>query len=66
MALTKCPECSKKISDSAPQCPNCGATSEAMDRARFANGCSEGCLSLMILAFATPILIFLAIFLFST
>ena len=24
MALIKCPECGKKISDKAPSCPNCG------------------------------------------
>lgn len=25
MALIKCPECSKDVSDKAPACPNCGA-----------------------------------------
>ena len=25
MALIKCPECSKDVSDKAPTCPNCGA-----------------------------------------
>ena len=24
MALIECPDCSKKVSDSAPACPNCG------------------------------------------
>ena len=24
MALIKCPECGKEISDQAPACPNCG------------------------------------------
>ena len=24
MALIKCPECGKEISDTAKQCPNCG------------------------------------------
>ena len=24
MALTKCPDCGKEISDQAPACPNCG------------------------------------------
>lgn len=24
MALVSCPECEKKVSDSAPSCPNCG------------------------------------------
>ena len=28
MALIKCPNCGKEISDSAEKCPNCGATSE--------------------------------------
>lgn len=28
MALIKCPECGKEISDEAKICPNCGAKSE--------------------------------------
>lgn len=29
MALIKCPECGKEISDSAERCPNCGCTTKA-------------------------------------
>jgi len=30
MALTKCPDCGKEISDSAPQCPYCGSLDTAV------------------------------------
>lgn len=30
MAMIKCAECKKRVSDTAPQCPKCGATPDAM------------------------------------
>lgn len=32
MALIKCPECKKKVSDQTNQCPNCGRTITDADK----------------------------------
>lgn len=35
MALIKCPECGKEISDKAPACPNCGIPLRLEDRGTY-------------------------------
>ena len=35
MALIKCPECGKEISDKAPACPNCGIPLRREDRGTY-------------------------------
>lgn len=35
MALIKCPECGKEISDKAPACPNCGMPLRREDRGTY-------------------------------
>jgi len=56
MALIRCPECRKKISDTASQCTNCGRRITAEEVAsikeqeeRRKNGCAIGCLSVFVL-----------------
>jgi DNA-directed RNA polymerase subunit RPC12/RpoP len=47
MALIKCPECKKEISDTTQACPNCGydlkASKRKLDQAKAAKGCGQGC-----------------------
>ena len=53
LALIACPECKKKISDTAGNCPNCGyqltpeKVAELKKQQQVANGCAIGCLSVI-------------------
>lgn len=54
MALITCPECKKKISDTASNCPNCGyqLTPEKVSKIKkeeqqVQKGCAIGCLSII-------------------
>ena len=58
MALIACPECKKKISDSAGNCPNCGyqLTPEKIAEIKkkeqqIQKGCGIGCLSVIAIFF---------------
>lgn len=41
MALIKCPECGKEISDQATSCPNCGIPINAHVRQKYCQHCGE-------------------------
>ncbi len=59
MALIACPECKKKISDTAGSCPNCGykitpekVTEIKKQEQQAQKGCTIGCLSIIVIFFA--------------
>ncbi|MGJ8524291.1 hypothetical protein R84981_003019 [Carnimonas sp. R-84981] len=59
MALVKCWECGAKISDSAQQCPKCGASQdESAEKAEAQKKNNGGCLGPIILV----VVIFIALF----
>lgn len=43
MALIKCPECKKEISDTTQACPKCGFDLNASKKLDQAKGCGKGC-----------------------
>ena len=49
MALEKCPDCGKEISDTAEKCPNCGSTSLAKERSNANKG--SGIITIVVLFF---------------
>jgi len=58
MSLITCPECKKKVSDTADSCPNCGCqfTPEKIaeikvKEQRVQKGCGIGCLSVIAIFF---------------
>ncbi len=48
MALIKCPECQKEISEDAPQCPNCGKPNNKVRHRNRSNVQGGGCLMFII------------------
>lgn len=48
MALIKCPECGKEISDKATSCPNCGCPSTDIEDAEKINDTTQGILALFL------------------
>ena len=53
MALTKCPDCGKDVSDVAPSCPNCGrpGRAAAAGKEKKTSPLAAGCLVLLLAAF---------------
>ena len=43
MALIKCPECGKEVSDTAPSCPNCGYAFNKQEANETSNAPMTGC-----------------------
>lgn len=41
MALIKCPECGKEVSDNAVNCPNCGFSLNSTSNQKFCKHCGE-------------------------
>ena len=41
MALIKCPECGKEISDKAAACPNCGCPASEFNKTEVDTKCPE-------------------------
>ena len=61
MALIKCQECGKEISDKATSCPHCGAvTNESlplgMNKTQVAKD-AQGCMKFFLITFATIFII---------
>ena len=54
MALKKCKECGKEISDSAKACPHCGATSTATKMQEI--GCAMTFIGVLILVIVIAVL----------
>lgn len=48
MALIKCPECGKEISDKAATCPNCGCPSIDKEEAERINDTTKGIVALFL------------------
>ena len=48
MALIRCPECEKEISQDALQCPNCGKPNKKMRNIKRTNYQSGGCLMFVV------------------
>lgn len=48
MALIKCPECGKEISDRATSCPNCGCPSIDKEEAEKVNDTTRGIIALFL------------------
>jgi hypothetical protein len=49
MALVKCPECNKDVSDEAKACPYCGRPLQPASAKKAANATRNGCLGLLVL-----------------
>ena len=48
MALIRCPECKKEMSEDASQCPNCGKPNKKVRHRKRSNYQGSGCLMLII------------------